>query len=106
MHAGLVEALVEDADDGRADESAGHRADAAGKTGAAHHHGGDGVQPVGEMFGSIAYYLQTFKQFPAYSVKEYIDRETNVWEQLQESVVMVVLQNVEIMQFLKWHQFY
>ena len=47
-----------------------------------------GAQPVDEMFDSITYYLQTFKQVPQESVREYLDRELNVWEQLQEAVAL------------------
>src|SRR5207302_10823416 len=44
VDAGLVEALVEDADDDGARGGPGYRADPAGEAGAAHDHRGDGVE--------------------------------------------------------------
>ena len=48
-----------------------------------------GVQPVDELYDSMMHYLQNFKMRPQEIIKEYITRETTVWEQLQEAVALI-----------------
>ena len=48
-----------------------------------------GITPVGELFTSFTYYLNTFKQGPQESIREYVEREAKIWEQVQESVAQM-----------------
>ena len=45
-----------------------------------------GTVPVDDLFDSTTFYLNVFRQTSTETVKEYIDREANQWEQFQESV--------------------
>eukprot|EP00974_Lingulodinium_polyedra_P041903 4023314-Lingulodinium_polyedra.AAC.1 len=41
-----------------------------------------GIQPVDELLNEPAFYLQSLRQQPSESSKEYIDRAEFVWERL------------------------
>ena len=48
-----------------------------------------GIAPVDELYSTMSFSMRTFKPSPQESVKGYVDRESMVWEEVQEAIAQM-----------------